>query len=105
MSAHFKEQIKLTESGWFSLTAEGDAAEPDVDTTFPQAATNAIRVYVGNGKIRNKESAEYFIEWIERVRERAANWFGWRSQAEKDHVFSQFDEAKRVYEQRAREAQ
>ncbi len=105
MNAHFKEQIQLTESSWFSLTAEGDPAEPDLDTAFPQAATNAIRVYVGNGKIRNKESAEYFIEWIERVRERAANWFGWRSQAEKDHVFSQFDEAKRVYEQRAREAQ
>ena len=103
-SAHFKEEIKLTESGWYSLTAEGDPAAPDLDPTFAQAATNAIRVYVGDGKIRNRESAEFFIQWVERVRERADGHFGWRSDAEKTHVLSQLDEAEHVYRQRAKES-
>ena len=66
--------------------------------------TNAVRVYVGDKKIRNRDSAEYFIRWLAKLREMAEDWFGWRSQTEKDRVFAQFEEARRVYEQRAREA-
>ena len=103
-SAHFKEQTELTESGWYSLTAEGDPAAPALDPTFAQAATNAIRVYVGDGKIRNRESAEFFIQWLERVRKRADSHFGWRSDTEKTHVLSQIDEAERVYRRLAEES-
>jgi hypothetical protein len=59
---------------------------------------------VGNGKIRNRESAEYFIRWIDKLQDKAGKWPGWRSQSEKDHVFRQFDEARRIYECLAKEA-
>lgn len=103
LSVCFREQARVSESGWFSLTVEG-TPPAGCPSTYSQAVTNAVRVYVGDGKIRNRESAPYFIRWIDKMRGMADDWFGWRSQAEKDHVFSQFDEAKRVYEQRAREA-
>src|SRR5438045_3279874 len=90
-------------SGWFSLAAEGALAE-GADGAFPQAATNAIRVYAGDKKIRNRESAEYFIRWIDKLQGIAAKSTGWRSQIEKDHVFAQFDEARRVYQRLAAEA-
>ena len=63
-----------------------------------------IRVYVGDQKIRNRESAEYFIVWIDKLRKMAEADTGWRSQAEKDKVFAQFEKAKAVYAARASEA-
>jgi hypothetical protein len=69
-----------------------------------QAATNAIRIYVGNQKIRNRESAEYFVRWIDKLQAQAEEWPFWRSQKEKDHVYAQFRQARSVYESFAREA-
>ncbi len=100
----FREQLKVGKSGWFSLVAEGPGEGAEGDSTFPQAITNAIRVYVGDQKIRNRESAEYFVQWIDRLRVLTEKSAVWRSQAEKDHVFSQFEEARRVYERLAMEA-
>ena len=47
----------LLRSPWLSL-----------DVLYPQASTNAIRVYVGEQKIRNQSSAEYFVRWIDKLR-------------------------------------
>lgn len=99
----FREEIRVTESGWYSLYAEGPANK-FIDASFVQATTNAIRVYVGDGKIRNRMSAEYFIRWIDKLHALADAWPWWRSDTEKQHVFGQFDEAKRIYERLAAEA-
>jgi TolB protein len=99
----FREQVNVTASSWFSLYAEGPPFAL-LDAEFPQAATNAIRVYVGDQKIRNRASAEYFMRWIDKLRTMADGWLWWRSPKEKDHVFAQLDEARRVYERLAREA-
>ena len=97
-------EAEVKQSGWFSLYAEGPNSEL-LDVTFPQAGTNAIRVYVGDGKIRNRASAEYFMRWIDTLRKMADEWPMWRSQKERDHVFAQFAEARKVYEKLAAEAQ
>jgi antibiotic biosynthesis monooxygenase (ABM) superfamily enzyme len=75
-----------------------------VDPSFPQAGTSAIRVYVGDRKIRNRASAEYFIRWLDKLRAMAEKWPGWGSQTEKDRVFAQIAEARARYEQFVREA-
>jgi TolB protein len=102
--ASLQENVRIDQSSWFSLTAEGPVGSHPIDALYPQAATSAIRVYVGQQKIRNRESAEYFIQWIDKLRAMAEAWLGWRSQKEKDHVFSQFQEARHVYEHLAAEA-
>jgi TolB protein len=104
MSAGWRDQLKVTESGWFSVVVEGERVAGSPDPSYPQAVSNPIRVYVGDGKIRNKESAQYFITWIDKLRKMAEAHPGWRSQAEKDKVFAQFDRAKAVYAERAAEA-
>ena len=58
-----------------------------------------------DGKIRNRASAEYFMRWIDTLRKMADEWPMWRSQKERDHVFAQFAEARKVYEKLAAEAQ
>jgi TolB protein len=99
-----REQVRVTGSGWYSLYAEGPPYEW-LDADYPQAATTPVRVYVGEGKIRSRESAEYFGRWIDKLRGMAEAWPWWRSEKEKAHVFAQFDEARRIYQRLASEAQ
>lgn len=98
-----KEQVRVTESGWYALYAEGPAYNW-LDSEYPQALTNAIRVYVGDQKIRSRESAEYFLRWIDKLHGMAEEWSWWRSNREKKHVYAQFDEARRRYRALAEEA-
>jgi Tol biopolymer transport system component len=102
-TGRFAFEIPVSKSGWYSVYAEGPASRY-LDAKYAQAATNAIRVYVGDRPIRNRESAEYFIRWIDKLRKMADEWLWWRSEAEKRHVFAQFDQARSVYEKLAREA-
>ena len=95
--AELNTEIDVTDSAWYALYAEGPYSEL-LDVRMPQAGTNAIRVYVGDQKIRNRESAQYFVRWIDQLRTMAEAWPWWRSQKEREHVFSQFDQARNVYE-------
>ncbi len=97
LSATLTEKIPVTRSGWFTLYAEGEPTS-FLDTAYPQASTNAIRVYAGGQKIRSKESAEYFVKWIDKLHSMADVWAMWRSQKEKDHVYAQFAEARAIYQ-------
>jgi hypothetical protein len=102
-SAEISFEADVQQSGWYSLYAEGSFTDL-LDVTYPQAATNAIRVYVGDQKIRNRASAEYFVRWIDALKILAGDWPGWRSQKERDHVFAQFAEARKTYEKLAAES-
>ena len=93
----------MTDSDWFALVAEGPAF-PSLDADSMLAITNAVRVYVGERKILDRASAEYFLRWIERLKKEVAEWPWWNTQGEKDHVFGQIEEARRVYERLAAEA-
>ncbi len=71
-----------------------------LDGEYPQAATNAVRVYVAGKPIRNAASAQYFVRWIDRLTEMAEAWPWWRTSAEKAHVMRQFGQARAVYANR-----
>ena len=59
---------------------------------------------VGNQPVRDRASAEYALRWIDRLQKLADAWPGWRSPKERDHVYGQFDEARKVYRRLASEA-
>ncbi|MBI4552595.1 MAG: CehA/McbA family metallohydrolase [Candidatus Latescibacteria bacterium] len=101
-SATLKKQIRVTTSGWYTLQAEGKEPTHPIDDGYPQATTNAVRVYVGDQPIRSKASAAYFVRWIDALTALTAQQPGWRSQAEKDYVLGQFRQARAVYEKLAR---
>jgi len=102
-SAHFRDQVRVSESDWISLAVEGPA-DPRFDAAFTLAATNTVRLYVGDGKIRDRASAEYFIRWVDKLRPEVEKWPWWASQVEKDHVMAQYEEARRIYEKLAEES-
>ncbi len=83
---------------------EADELPPATPTIYAQAATNCVRVYVGDGKIRFAESARSLITWIDKLRKMTLAPSLWRTDAEHAHAHKQFDEAVRVYESRMIEA-
>jgi TolB protein len=102
-SAAFRESIQIGESAWIALAAEGPA-DPRFDAAFALAGTNAVRIYAGEQKIRDRESAEYFIAWLDRLRKEILEWPWWNSDWEKKHVIGQLDEAQAVYRRLAAES-
>jgi hypothetical protein len=100
---NFQEQAKVDHSGWFSLVVEAEELPPAAKNVYAQAVTNAVRVYIGDGKIRSRESAEYFLTWIERLRAEISDLALWRSEGERARAFRDLDAAVAVYRARAQE--
>jgi Tol biopolymer transport system component len=97
-SAQYQKAIPAAGSGWYHVRAEGASADRSpLDTAYPQGFTNPVWVIVGNRPIRDRASAEYSLKWIDKLQTLAAAWPGWRSAKERQHVFGQFDEARKVY--------
>ncbi len=100
----FHDQAQVAKSGWFSLVVETEELPPASPTLYAQAVTNAVRVYVGDGKIRSRPSAEYFVEWIDRLRKEVSDLSLWRSEGERARAFADMNAAEKVYRARAAEA-
>ena len=92
-------------SGWYHVRVAGEPEDRyPLDINYAQAVTNPVWVIVDDEPVRSVEAAEYSLEWIDRLQAMAEIWPGWRSDAEKAHVFGQFDEAREVYQGFRREA-
>ena len=103
-SLDYTTSVQVTESGWYHLRVEGTPEDRfPLDARYPQAFTNPVWVTVGDQPVRSREAAEYSIRWIDKLRQMAEDWPGWRSQKERDHVFGQFDEARQIYQTFAEE--
>ena len=106
MSAEFQGDVEISGSGWIHLRTEGVPEERyPLDARYAQAFTNPVWFTVGGALIRDVASAEYGIQWIEKLTTLAAAWPGWRSERERGSVFSQFREASGVYERLKAEAE
>jgi len=100
----FTRTLKVTRSGWYHLRVEGAPDERfPLDAGWAQAFTNPVWVTVGGAPVRSAAAAAYSVKWIDMLRVMAEAWPGWRSPKERAHVFAQFDEAKRIYQQRGAE--
>ena len=99
-----RKRVEVDSSGWYTLRAVTTRPVPPVDDTRLYAETGPVYVYRGDEAIRSKGDAEYFIRWIDEISRQAREHPGWRSDQEREHVLGQFGEARKVFEQRAREA-
>ena len=100
-SAELTRQVDVSGSAWFTLRAYGTHPVRPVDDYYPFAETSPIYVDCGGRPIRSSDDARYFIKWIDTISQMAAADPGWRSESEKAHVLAQFQEARKVFEQRA----
>jgi hypothetical protein len=103
--AEFRKRIPIGgRSGWFTLRASNPKPQHPIDDSYIVGETSPV--YVNAGKpIRSRADAEYFLKWIDDITRQAREHAGWRSERERSHVLGQFEQARRIMEQRAKEAQ
>jgi hypothetical protein len=97
-SAVLSQDIPVESSGWIHLRAEGSPDERyPLDAAYAQAFTNPVWLLVADAPVRDRASAEYALDWIDRLEAMARGTAGWRSEAELDRVVARFDEARQAY--------
>ncbi len=104
-SASYAGPVEIARSGWMHLRAEGVPEERfPLDAAYAQGFTNPVWFTVGGASIRDAAGADYGLRWIDELERQARAWPGWRSEAEEEHVYGQFEEAREVYRRLAAEA-
>jgi Tol biopolymer transport system component len=99
-SATFKSEITLAQSGWVLLRAWNQDASPDIFDRFPYATTNPVFVEIGGQPVRSTADADYFIQWIERVRSQTLENTDYNTESERQAVLSSIDAALKVFSDR-----
>jgi dipeptidyl aminopeptidase/acylaminoacyl peptidase len=99
-SADLRGTIRVKDSGWLLLRAWNDGSHPGVLDLYPYATTTPVYVNIDGKSPRSRDDAEYFIAWIQRIRESAAEHPDYNSSAERDAVLANLDRAERVFEER-----
>ena len=102
-SGVLRKRIRVESSGWYTLRASTDGPVLPVDDVRLYAETGPIYAYCGDGKIRSRDDAEYFVRWIDDITRQASAHPGWRSSREREHVLKQFEEARAIFVRRAGE--
>ncbi|OFX06257.1 MAG: hypothetical protein A3E78_14635 [Alphaproteobacteria bacterium RIFCSPHIGHO2_12_FULL_63_12] len=98
-SARAEGDIVIDRSGWISLRAASDEASPDVFDLYPYAVTSPIYVTVGGKPARSRSDADFFIAWIDRLIDHAANG-AFNTELEREIVLKNFRKARREFERR-----
>lgn len=96
-SAEIAESIRIDESSWILLRASSDKPHPLIFDMYPYATTSPVYISVGDKPQKSQQDAEYFLAWIARVRESAANHQGYNSSAERDAILGHIDAAAAFY--------
>jgi hypothetical protein len=99
-SADFEGNINISGSGWLLLRAWNDRSHPDVFDIYPYATTNPVFVTVDGKGMRSSADADYFIAWINRVRESAEAHPDYNTAEERKVVLANIDKAIKVFEAR-----
>jgi hypothetical protein len=63
-------------------------------------STSPVYVTVGGKPLRSAEDADYFLAWIDRVREEVEQHGGWNTPAEREQVLATIARARAEYQRR-----
>jgi Tol biopolymer transport system component len=89
------------ESGWYVLRAWSEKAEEPVLDIYPFASTSPIYVTIGGAPVRSNKDANYFLAWLDRLREAASAHTGYNTPEEKQAVLSRIAAARAEFTRRS----
>jgi TolB protein len=92
-SVDFSGQAVVDGPGWLLLRAWNDASHPLIFDRYPYATTTPVWISVDGQGPRSKSDAEYFIAWIERLRQAAADHPDYNNEAEISKILPRLDAA------------
>jgi hypothetical protein len=67
---------------------------------YPFATTSPIYVTIAGRAVRSATDAEYFLSWIDRVREQVDAHDSWNTDAERTNVLAMIAKARAEFERR-----
>jgi TolB protein len=89
--------VSASASSWFVVRAWSDRPKLPVLDLYPFASTSPFYVTVGGQPVRSKEDANYFVTWIDRVREEVEKHRAWNTPDERAAVLQKIDKARQVF--------
>jgi hypothetical protein len=99
MRADIKGSLAIKESSWVLLRAWNDGPHPDVLDLYPYATTNPVFVSVAGQPMKSTVDADYFIAWIDRIADSAAQHPDYHFPAEQQQVMQHLVQARERFEQ------
>ena len=99
-SADIAGSVRIDRSGWLLLRAWNKASHPMIFDLYPYATTTPVYVIVGGKTPHSRDDADYFIAWIERIRESASEHPDYNMPEEREIILRNLDSAQRIFEQR-----
>ena len=97
-SADIRGTAKLDGPGWLVLRAWNDSANPLIFDIYPYATTSPVYVSIAGRTLHSPGDADYFIAWVERIRESVESHGDYNNAMERTRILSNLDEATRVYD-------
>ena len=91
--------LEVDQSGWYIVRVYADGPRAPVLDLYPFATTSPIYVTVADGP-RSRQDADFFLKWIDRVREEANAHTGWNTAAERGSVMDLIAKARAEFERR-----
>ena len=85
-------------TSWLLVRAWGERATPEVLDLYPYATTSPAFVTIAGKAITSARDADYFLSWIERLREAATAHPDYNSEAEKHATLETIDQATRIFQ-------
>ncbi len=96
-SADFTGRIKVKGSAWILVRAWNDKSHPDVFDLFPFATSNPVFIDVAGTPLWSTEDANYFVRWIDRVKEAVNSHPDFNTDEEKNTILAAINKARAVY--------
>jgi TolB protein len=100
MQARAEVPLEVDQSGWYIVRAYADGPRAPILDLYPFASTSPIYVTVADRPVRSRQDAEFFVKWIDRVRQDAEAHTGWNTSAERRSVLDLIAKARAEFERR-----
>ncbi|MGB5631101.1 MAG: hypothetical protein WBM57_17160, partial [Woeseiaceae bacterium] len=92
-TADLEGTVTVPESGWLLLRAWSERSHRLVFDLYPYATTTPVWISVGGRLPTSQDDAEYFLAWVRRLHESAANHPDYNSDVERAAILARFDAA------------
>ncbi|NQV87556.1 MAG: CehA/McbA family metallohydrolase, partial [Woeseiaceae bacterium] len=96
-SAAVSGSVTVEDSGWLLLRAWSDAAHPKIFDVYPYATTSPVYLTVKGKPPRSEEDADYFLTWIDNIRNAVNSRQDFNSASELQTISTNLDEAQEYY--------
>jgi len=100
MQARALVPLDVDQSGWYIVRAYADGPRAPVLDLYPFASTSPIFVTVADRPVRSPQDADFFLTWIDRVRDEVEANTGWNTLAERGSVLDLIAKARAEFERR-----